>query len=457
MLLSGEWWLDESGAATFADGDVGDTNHETEAFHAGLGIDIDDIRELDKANVDIGANGINWEEVANVWIAENLGDDYIEPDNWTDPTFLADVRAAGAVLECMKPFMALWGDDFESKCTKDDVIQTLSFAYLVDKGANLEFLTWLWGSAQGDAREYAIEHMGWTRVKGDNLQLWQFTDEALAAIRDSDVWENVDDDIELELSDETVNIEEVKSGAYFEVPARVLFNLSLNAAAVKKYGMRAAGGSGDGGGAVDADDAPGFSAYNPPRDASHEYIARFLNLMALSSVGGHLTTIWGLDRVGWATHERGQPIDPHMISEQMAESVVAEAAEHLGLTMDELIKAIDPGGSLHDAFEVEFQKVYRAQTAKKTKEDGKMVAAWFKKRDAATGANPPVKPRPAGCFDRAELKMGRKVEGEHTDNRAKRDRIARQHLTEDPRYYSKLKRAGLAPELNPRKHRHGAR
>lgn len=38
----GEWWLDEDGRTTFADGDMGDTNHEIEAFHAALELDGDD-------------------------------------------------------------------------------------------------------------------------------------------------------------------------------------------------------------------------------------------------------------------------------------------------------------------------------------------------------------------------------------------------------------------------------
>lgn len=40
---------------------------------------------------------------------------------------------------------------------------------------------------------------------------------------------------------------------------------------------------------------------------------------------------------------------------------------------------------------------------------------------------------------KTELKMGIKVEMEHTDNPALAKEIAKDHLFEDPRYYTKLK------------------
>lgn len=49
--------------------------------------------------------------------------------------------------------------------------------------------------------------------------------------------------------------------------------------------------------------------------------------------------------------------------------------------------------------------------------------------------------------DQDELKAGLKVEMEHTRGRKVAERVALDHLAEDPKYYSKLKRAGLADEL----------
>jgi tRNA nucleotidyltransferase (CCA-adding enzyme) len=50
-------------------------------------------------------------------------------------------------------------------------------------------------------------------------------------------------------------------------------------------------------------------------------------------------------------------------------------------------------------------------------------------------------------FDPEQVSMGLKVELEHTDSKEVALEIVLDHLTEDPNYYSKLKRAGLADEL----------
>lgn len=50
--------------------------------------------------------------------------------------------------------------------------------------------------------------------------------------------------------------------------------------------------------------------------------------------------------------------------------------------------------------------------------------------------------------DPKQLKMGIKVEMEHTKDKKISERIALDHLAEDPLYYTKLKKAGLADELD---------
>jgi hypothetical protein len=45
--------------------------------------------------------------------------------------------------------------------------------------------------------------------------------------------------------------------------------------------------------------------------------------------------------------------------------------------------------------------------------------------------------------DQKQLKMGIKIEQEHTKSKARACGIALDHLTEDPRYYTKLRKAGL--------------
>lgn len=45
--------------------------------------------------------------------------------------------------------------------------------------------------------------------------------------------------------------------------------------------------------------------------------------------------------------------------------------------------------------------------------------------------------------DPEQLKIGIAVEQEHTTDLALAEKIARDHLAEDPEYYTKLKKAGL--------------
>lgn len=46
-------------------------------------------------------------------------------------------------------------------------------------------------------------------------------------------------------------------------------------------------------------------------------------------------------------------------------------------------------------------------------------------------------------YDPEELKMGIDIEGEHTTNNELAEIIAKHHLAEDPKYYTKLKSLGL--------------
>lgn len=171
--LSGEWWLDDYGQATFADGDgdVGDANHESIAFAAALGLPSGD-------NYD-GA----WDELPEVLR------DLVPGDHFTDEQVEA-LREMGA-----------------------------------DEKA-IEFL-----GKGGDARNYAIEHMGWIRVKGGNAQCWKLDDHVLHALQRADFWESNWTDYEgrtsyetdIEKSEDEFCVEEVSTGAYRCFPLRDLF------------------------------------------------------------------------------------------------------------------------------------------------------------------------------------------------------------------------------------------
>ena len=50
---------------------------------------------------------------------------------------------------------------------------------------------------------------------------------------------------------------------------------------------------------------------------------------------------------------------------------------------------------------------------------------------------------PDSKFDKIQLKMGIRVETEHTDSKTLAKQIAKAHLMEDKKYYTKLRKAGL--------------
>jgi hypothetical protein len=57
-------------------------------------------------------------------------------------------------------------------------------------------------------------------------------------------------------------------------------------------------------------------------------------------------------------------------------------------------------------------------------------------------------------FDLREVRRGAKVEHEHTGNMALAERIAMDHLVEDPRYYDKLAKVEGRERGQPRRRRH---
>ncbi len=107
-------------------------------------------------------------------------------------------------------------------------------AYLLEAGADEDYLKWYLSDPQGDPRDYAIEHMGWIRVDSDSFQMWTFTDSELSEIRNFDGWpEEDDDDNDLKSSPQEVGIEELSTGKHLSVPLRMLFDEQLSAADIK--------------------------------------------------------------------------------------------------------------------------------------------------------------------------------------------------------------------------------
>jgi hypothetical protein len=147
MGLDGEWWIDDSGQVLFADGDVGDMNHEMYVIDGLTRTILDAI------------GGIKYDE------------EYAGPMDTHDEA----VREALGVDKD-----AVWGDlrqalNEKMKETWPDEAQREA---ALDAAYNMS-----------DAREYAIQYNGWKRLKGTNVETWTLTkddlDDIVAGIQDA--------------------------------------------------------------------------------------------------------------------------------------------------------------------------------------------------------------------------------------------------------------------------------
>lgn len=149
VSLSGEYWFDDSGTNMYADGDVGDMNHEAyviqrcnaeilDHFHLNNGGDYDTVETHQDTILDMIVEDSDIEDEDEKWEKRQ------ELEN--DP--------ADAIINYLT-----------QKGVKD-VSDTVFIAY----GSSI------------DAREYAIKNWGWSRVAGDSIETKELTRETLKII-----------------------------------------------------------------------------------------------------------------------------------------------------------------------------------------------------------------------------------------------------------------------------------
>ena len=186
-----EAWLDGSYYATFADGDIGDQNHEAVAFESALGLDNDLVEKLYREHdIEINANGVPEEELGELYAEEN-----------------------------------------DIEVTEETDLHALGRKWLEEHGADLEFLDW-----GGDARSYMMHKANWVRAAGSNFQVHELNAEALANIRDTDLWENVetDDELEPDQSEDEVWLEEMSTGETYALTLKDLLNDAIGPEGIKR-------------------------------------------------------------------------------------------------------------------------------------------------------------------------------------------------------------------------------
>ena len=178
----GEWWF-QDGQAIFADGDVGDVNHESMVIDQLRREIIDELGGDSSAEEYVGDFDKYAEE-----IFENIGGELTpeELENWND----------GLYFDTIKSYIVRIGSQ--------ELKEKFSYAY----------------SSNKDAREYALIHWKWQRVKGNVIQTQTLTSQDVKHISNG-LYEAYGD--ELDDPDAVFNIEVMSTRSFYEdVPWTVL-------------------------------------------------------------------------------------------------------------------------------------------------------------------------------------------------------------------------------------------
>lgn len=150
--IDGEWWIDDGGSVMYADGDIGDYNHE---FHV-----MDLIHHQIADKVGYYKDDIDWEELKA----------FIEQQEYQEQYKLASPQ----VKQQLEQRWNKWHQTPQNNYSPW-FKQSVRKHQIKDKEIAL-------AEGFGDAREYAIKEWGWKRVQGHNVESWRLTPNDLKII-----------------------------------------------------------------------------------------------------------------------------------------------------------------------------------------------------------------------------------------------------------------------------------
>jgi hypothetical protein len=192
--LRGEWWVDETGQATFADVDVGDASHES-IVRDYLTREFLEYFDIDVSNKEYAGSLSDYiAEIKQHLIDEKIIITGYDVDKYNnDPA-----RYMLKVLE-------------SREVIKDKKQLSLAFFIAYD------------GPSQGDPREYALIYWKWKRIKQNWIETWNLTSEDVK-IMYRGLWDAYGEELEGdEEGKPTFNIE-VRSNntRYYDVPIEAM-------------------------------------------------------------------------------------------------------------------------------------------------------------------------------------------------------------------------------------------
>ncbi len=185
--LNGEWWI-QDGSAYFADGDVGDMNHEGMVIaQAQSELADDEVWDWDDWKRQKALELLQEKE-------EEIKAGYYEGD---DPSALE---------------YKIWEMKQDPDYHADELIEE----EIREMGGNVELLSV--ANGQGDARLYGMKNYGWKRLEGRHIETWTLSKSDLQSIA-SGLWDAYNEEAEKAL----YNIE-VRNPAkyYLNVPYQAI-------------------------------------------------------------------------------------------------------------------------------------------------------------------------------------------------------------------------------------------
>ena len=207
LKVANEYWIQDDGDIAYADGDVGDVNHEGYVIQMLLsqhGFDPENggYNTNDPNMIESYVND-NWDAIKAVLVSQGEWDEAI------DVLAQTDVNAAIR--------------DVSYRCTLDDVFKAA--------GVLPEEIAIMNGS--GDARLYAQKNWGWKAVRGVNVETWNLSSKDLAVIAKGlgNIAEQSGmDDYEDETYDPEYNIYVISGGGWFrDIPLSSIEAGDINA------------------------------------------------------------------------------------------------------------------------------------------------------------------------------------------------------------------------------------
>jgi hypothetical protein len=200
--MRGEYWIDNSGSAQFADGDIGDANHAVIVIAAlagemlgHIGLNIDDHGTLDQHIDDIRR------EIHDITTFASDKDEAAFAEAWDDDP-------ANALYNWMK------AAGIDKKYPDKDQFDA---AFFLAYGSGTRM----------DPRDYALKYWGWVRVQGMHVQVAVLNQDSMRTIArglgDIMDQEGIREDKEEEEDEPTFNIEVMNTREYYtDVPLSVI-------------------------------------------------------------------------------------------------------------------------------------------------------------------------------------------------------------------------------------------